>query len=152
MSKVSETHGLAVEWSTNNGSVPPPYRHSTEISIDAHGHGRYLRLLGYDRSDPANQFEIEFALGAERMQALGRMLQLLGVYTRRWRERSKPPTGGSTTAIKFSRAGSDLRLPIHPIAAQQDALDAVKAILQELIPVAVTAARASWEAARAESE
>ena len=143
---------LALEWSSNNGSVPPPYRRSTEVVIDAKGRGRVSRLLGYDRTDAAQRYAIEFTTSAAVMHAVAAAMDSLGVFTTRWRERPEAPVGGSTTAVKISRGEITVRLPIHAIEAQCAAVAAIIAALRELIPAETQAFVTTWEAARGEPD
>jgi hypothetical protein len=142
---VGPVDAVSVQYHGDNGTLPPPYRRSTEIQIDAAGQGTLLRVRGYDRNDPAQRFEKAFAVSPERYRAFARRLDELGLWTTRWRERERVPVGGPLVSVSFSRGEQEVTLPAFPLASQQDAVDALRAEVLALVPEAATAARQAWE-------
>lgn len=139
---------VAVLWQADNGSLPPPYRRSTEIEIDAAGRGRLLRVHGYDRNDPAQRFECMFTVEAARMQDFARRSEELGAWRTRWRERARVPVGGPLVHLRLLRGEQRVALPVFPVAAQREAVEALRGEVLAMLPAEATAARDAWEAAR----
>lgn len=137
-----------LEFSVDNGSVPPPYRRETTIQIDRDGQGRYTRLHGYDRQQPGQHFEAEFVLDSATRREFVAQVRRLGVFDRPWREQSRPPVGGSSVSLSLRVAEQSLRLPAHPLPEQRVWVDPLRTLVQALVPADVLAARAAWEAAR----
>lgn len=136
---------VSVDYHGDNGSLPPPYRRSTEIRIDSQGNGTLTRLRGYDRQDPAQRFQQAFVVPPARQREFAQRLQQLGLWTTRWRERERVPVGGPLVHLSFRRADQSVTLPAFPVASQQDAVDALRAEVLALVPEDATAARQAWE-------
>lgn len=137
-----------LEFSADNGTVPPPYRRETELSIDDAGHACYLRLHGYDRSDSSQCFRAEFDLDSSTRRAFLTNLKQLAVFAVAWREPARPPVGGSQVYLKLEHAGQILRLPAHPVAEQRELVDQLRELVMGLVPQSVLDARRDWEAGR----
>lgn len=146
----AELPGVAVEYHGDNGSVPPPYRRSTSITIDAEGHGRLLRLHGYDHSDAAQRFEFAFVLAAERRAAFARRLQELKLWETRWREppAERMPIGGPLVHLRFRRGEEQVAVPPVPVAKQRELAQELRAEVLALLPAEAIAAREAWERGR----
>jgi hypothetical protein len=143
---------VSVQYHGDNGSLPPPHRRSTEIVVDAAGHGMLTRVHGYDRNDPAQRFERSFTVSPRQREIFARRLDELGLWTTRWRERERVPVGGPLVHVGFRRGEQSVSLPAFPLASQQDAVEALRAEVLALVPAAVSAARQAWEQAKPDSD
>ncbi len=143
---------ISVQYQGDNGSLPPPYRRSTEIVVDAAGHGTLTRVRGYDRNDPAQRFEQLFTVSPEQREDFARRLDELGLWTTRWRERQRVPVGGPLVQVSFRRGERSVSLPAFPLASQQEAVDALRAEVLAMVPEAAAAARQAWERGQGEPE
>lgn len=147
-----DQESVSVDYRGDNGSVPPPYRRSTDVSIDADGSGMLTRLCGYDHSDASQRFEFPFVLSTEQRQQFAQRLQQLGLWETRWRERERVPVGGPRVYLSFHRGAQKVTLPAFPIARQQEAVDALRAEVLALVPEAAIAARQAWEQGKPDPE
>ena len=147
-----EMETVSVEYRSDNGSVPPPYRWSTEIRLNVDGSGTVTRLHGYDHSDPSQRFKIAFVVSPEQRQQFAQRLQQLGLWDTGWRERDGVPVGGPRVFLAFSRGDQKVTLPAFPITRQQEAVDALRAEVLALVPETATAARQAWEQDMPDSE
>ena len=147
-----EMETVSVEYRGDNGSVPPPYRRSTDIRIEADGTGTLTRLHGYDHGDSSQRFETSFVVSPEQRHQFGQRLQQLGLWDTRWREREGVPVGGPRFYLSISRGDQKVTLPAFPITRQQEAVDALRAEVLALVPKTATAARQAWEQGMPDSE
>jgi|GEM_PF-2340984 len=147
-----EMETVSVEYRGDNGSVPPPYRWSTDIRIDADGSGTLTRLHGYDYGDSSQRFQTAFVVSPEQHHEFAQRLQQLGLWDTRWREREGVPVGGPRVYLSFSRGAQKVTLPAFPITRQQQAVDALRAEVLALVPETATAARQAWERGMPDSE
>ncbi len=147
-----EIEPVSVEYQGDNGSVPPPYRRSTDIRLDADGRGTLTRLHGYDRSDSSQRFDAAFVVSPEQRHQFAQRLQQLGLWDTRWREREGVPVGGPRVYLSFRRGAQKVTLPAFPITRQQEAVDALRAEVLALVPETATAARQAWEQGKPDSE
>lgn len=152
MALPAATPAAPLSFDADNGSVPPPYRRSTSIEVAADGSGRLVRLLGYDRQDPAQRFEYAFALTGEQLQAFARRLEELGLWSTRWRERERVPVGGPYVHLSFRRGDQKVVLPAYPVQRQEAAVETLRSEVRALVPEAANAARQAWEQGRGEPE
>jgi len=136
---------LAIRYLSNNGSLPPPHRRSTQITITAAGEGCYSRLQGYDQDDPAQRFATNFTLDEAALQGFARRVRQLGVMDLRWREQSRPPVGGPVVLVRLSQSGRTVDVPAFPDTSQQDLAAALRSAVLELLPETVLLARRDWE-------
>jgi len=147
-----EIETVSVEYRGDNGSVPPPYRRSTDIRIDADGSGTLTRLHGYDHSDSSQRFETAFVVSPEQRHQFNQRLQQRGLWDTRWHERENVPVGGPRVSLSFSRGAQKVTLPAFPITRQQEAVDALRAEVLALVPETATAAWQAWEQGKPDSE
>ncbi len=143
---------VSVQYHSDNGSLPPPYRRSTEIVVDVDGKGTLTRLHGYDGNDPARRFEHSFAVTPEQRQAFVRRVEELGLWTTVWRERDRVPVGGPLVHVRFQRGAQSVSLPAFPLESQRDAVEALRAEVLALVPEAATIARQAWEQGKSDPE
>jgi hypothetical protein len=143
---------VAIAFAANNGSLPPPYRRSTEISVDADGRGVYTRRLGYDRTDPTQAHTREFQLSPEIRDAFANWVSESGVLDRKWRETPRPTVGGSQATLTLECAGRCARIPAQPIAAQRALAVEAIARVRALVPESIESERKAWEAQRGEGD
>lgn len=126
---------LAVRYSRNNGSVPPPYRRATTLSIAADGAAELTALSGYDRDDPAAQRRVLFDVDPTAHAALTQLTIELGVFARTMPACERPPVGGGTTAIMLMLGAQQVSLPTFPADDQDRALrDRVAEQIRALVP------------------
>lgn len=136
---------IAVRYLGNNGSLPPPYRRSTEIIIDATGQGLLRRRHGYDLTDQAQLFEQVFSLTPAEMESFGRRVAELGAMDHAWREQLRPPVGGSVVVLRLTQGDQVVEIPAFPITSQQPLAAEVRAAVMALVPASVREARERWE-------
>lgn len=141
---------IAVRYLGNNGSLPPPYRRSTEIVIDADGQGVLRRRHGYDLTDRAQLFEQAFSLTPTAMESFGLRMAELGAMDHAWREQSRPPVGGSVILVRLTQGDQVVEVPAFPIASQQELAGSVRAAVMALVPDSVSDARERWESDKPE--
>jgi hypothetical protein len=145
---VGANEPIAVSLQSDNGSVPPPYRRSTSIVIDATGHGVYESLSGYDREAPGQRYRAEFTLDAEARAAFAAEVERLGVFGRNWRERDKVPVGGPLRSASLSRGEQRVRIPPFPVDDDAEAAREVLAAIRALVPEEVLEGRHRFDAGR----
>jgi hypothetical protein len=148
LTTANSTPPIAVTYSGNNGSLPPPYHRATEIEIDAAGQGSFRRRHGYDRTDPQARFEMEFTLTADQVQAFSQRVEALGAMKTRWREQARPPVGGSVFNLRLIQGDRIVKVPAFPVASQAELAARVRAEVLALVPVEVQALRVQWEQTR----
>lgn len=148
----AELEAVSVDYQGDNGSLPPPYRRSTDISVDAEGNGKLTRLHGYDLQDSAQRFEHAFVVPPEQRRQFAVRLQQLGLWETRWGERQRVPVGGPLVHVSFRRGAQKVTLPAFPVASQQEAVEALRAEVLALVPEAATAARQAWEQGKSDPE
>lgn len=143
---------IRVQYVGDNGSLPPPYRRSTEIRIDADGRGTLLRRHGYDLQDASQQFEISFVVDADRRVALAQRLDELRVWDVRWKEMQRAPVGGPLVHLRLARGDREIVVPEFPIASQRELADTLRADVLALVPESAIAARNRWEQDKGDPE
>ncbi len=134
--------------SSNNGSLPPPHRRSTEIRIDADGGARFEKRLGYDLQDAKQRFEHTFLLSAEQRSALSALINELRIFETPWREVERPTVGGSSVVVSCSDGKRELRIPSQLLPEQRVVRDQLVAAVQSLVPEDAHRFLAEWSAAR----
>ncbi len=143
---------ISIQFHADNGSLPPPYRRSTQISVDAAGHGQFIRRHGYDLTDPAQRFAADFVLDIDQQQAFARRLDEIGAWQTRWKAQLRPPVGGPLVHLRLVQGERVVELPAFPQARQQARAAAVRAAVLALVPEAIQAQRQLWEQGRSEAE
>lgn len=143
---------LSIQYHGDNGSLPPPYRRSTSISIDAEGRGKLIRRHGYDLTDPAQAFESDFQLNVEQREAFARQLDEVGAWKVRWKEQSRPPVGGSLVHLRLMSGERVIEVPAFPVASQQALAAQLRDAVIALVPESVGTARKRWEQGKGEAE
>lgn len=137
------TPAFELSYSRDNGSVPPPYRRETEIQVDRAGAGIYLRRCGYEREGVVWRagFHLDERQRAAFLSALA-ALPLTGVD---WSP-EQPTVGGPTTLIEIQANGLALRTPARLRPEQHELVDALRALIQDLVPSELREQARSWEA------
>lgn len=143
---------ISIEYHGDNGSLPPPYRRSTSISVDARGRGSLVRRHGYDLTDSAQAFEADFVLSVDQRQALARRLDELGAWEVRWKEQSRPPMGGPVVHLRLTSGERVIAVPAFPVASQQALAAELRAAVTALVPESVGEARQRWEQGKGDAE
>lgn len=143
---------ISVQYHGNNGSLPPPYRRSTSISVDAQGRGSLIRRHGYDLTDPAQAFAADFVLSIDQRQAFARRVDELGAWKVRWKEQSRPPVGGPLVHLRLTSGERVIEVPAFPVASQQALAAELRAAVTALVPESVGAARQQWEQGKGDAE
>lgn len=138
--------------SSNNGSLPPPHRRSTQISIDPDGNARFEKRLGYDLQDTKQRFEYAFQVSADQRSALSALISELRVFETPWREVERPTVGGSSVVVSCSDGKRELRIPSQLLSEQRAARDRLVAAVQSLVPEDAHLSLARWSAARNDQE
>jgi len=122
-SSPDSTIRFSIVVSSNNGSLPPPHRRSTEIRIDADGSAQFEKRLGYDLQDTNQHFEHVFQISTEQRSALAALISELRVFETPWREVERPTVGGSSVFVICSDGKRDVRIPSQLLAEQHAARD-----------------------------
>ena len=143
---------ISIHYHGDNGSLPPPYRRSTSISIDAEGRGKLIRRHGYDLTDPAKAFESDFVLSVDQREAFARRLDELGAWKVRWKEQPRPPVGGSMVHLRLTSGERVIEVPAFPQASQQALAEQLRDAVTSLVPESVGAARQAWEQGKGDAE
>lgn len=139
---------IAISLHSDNGSLPPPYRRSTSIEIDAEGHGVYESLSGYDREAPGMLYRAEFTLDAKARSAFAAEIERIGVFDRAWREREKVPIGGPLHSASLVRGEQRVRIPPFPVERDAQAAREVLAAIHALVPEEVLEGGRAFDAGR----
>lgn len=147
-----ELQPISIQYHGDNGSLPPPYRRSTSISIDAQGRGSLIRRHGYDLTDPAQAFAADFVLSIDQRQAFARRVDELGAWKVRWKEQSRPPVGGPLVHLRLTSGERVIEVPAFPVASQQALAAELRAAVTALVPESVGAARQQWEQGKGDAE
>ncbi|HWS27946.1 MAG TPA: hypothetical protein VN259_15395 [Xanthomonadales bacterium] len=143
---------VSIQYHGDNGSLPPPYRRSTSISVDAQGRGKLIRRHGYDLTDPAQAFEADFVISVDQREAFARRLDELGAWKVRWKEQPRPPVGGSVVHLRLSSGERVIEVPAFPVASQRELAAQLRDAVTSLVPESVGAARQAWEQGKGEAE
>jgi hypothetical protein len=93
---------FALTLTTDNGSLPPPYRKSERITLDASGVIHRRRTRGYVDSDVT---ETTATLAREAMDALADDLDALGLFETAWTAPERPSVGGGGTTLCVTSYG-----------------------------------------------
>lgn len=143
---------ISIQYHGDNGSLPPPYRRSTSISVDGEGRGRLIRRHGYDLTDPAQAFESDFVLSVDQRLAFARRLEELGAWKVRWKEQSRPPVGGPLVHLRLTSGERVIEVPAFPVASQQELASQLREAVTALVPESVGDARKAWEQGKGDAE
>jgi len=143
---------FSIEFEADNGTVPPPFRRSLRIDIDAEGRGRVTRQIGYNVGDAANRIEIDFAPASEALSALARLIDRLNVFEHNWARAEDTPTGGPLTYLSIQRGATRVRIPPYPLDALRAAADSLRSAVRELLPADAIARYRAWEQAHGGEE
>lgn len=143
---------VSIQYLGDNGSLPPPYRRSTSISIDAEGRGKLIRRHGYDLTDPAQAFESDFVLSVDQREAFARRLDQLGAWKVRWKEQQRPPVGGPVVHLRLRSGAQVIEVPAFPVASQQELAKQLREAVTALVPESVGQARTAWEQGKGDAE
>jgi hypothetical protein len=146
------TVAYSISVSSNNGSVPPPHHRATDIDIDANGHGRYSKRLGYDRNDSHRIFQHDFRISAAQQHTLAALIRDLRIFETEWREVERPNVGGSSVSIRCSHGSTSVVIPSQLIPEQRQARDQLVQATQALVPEDVIKAMTEWSEARQDQE
>lgn len=142
--KPAPTPAFELSYSRDNGSVPPPYRRETEIEVDRTGAGTYLRRCGYERD--AKVWRAGFHLDERQRAAFLSALTALPLAGVDWSPAEQPTVGGPTTLIEIQANGLALRTPARLRPDQHELVDAMRALIQDLVPGELREQARSWEA------
>lgn len=123
---------FSVRYAWQEGSLPPPYHYSYEVTIAADGSGQVTFLPDYDFSDPPIWIET-FALDAAQMDALYQQMLDAEVFSRSWAEADDIPVGGSSAVLDVTAAGNILTVPAFP-ASGSDQADQAKQAVYSAVP------------------
>lgn len=110
---------LTLHYQSHNGSVPPPYRQSSSLTIHADGSAEWVWVRGYDEQAPGARKATAFTLSRDQLDTLMRDLDALQACTTRWQAQDPPPIGGGSETLSIQRNGDRCRIPAYPIADQQ---------------------------------
>lgn len=116
---------LVLTW--DNGSVPPRYRKSGRLEIDASGRFVRTRRKGYD--------------GDERVEARGRVdlgslagrLLALGLFETEWNEVEHGPVGGGGETLSVTLDGQSAVVPRYVEPHLREAKDALVEAVREAV-------------------
>lgn len=111
---------LTIRYQSNNGSVPPPYRQSSTLTIHADGTAEWVWVRGYDEQAEGARRAVAFSLSRADLDTLVRDLDALQACTTRWQEQDPPPVGGASESLSIQRNGDRCRVPAFPVAAQYE--------------------------------
>jgi hypothetical protein len=126
----------AADWSRitaswNNGSLPPPYRRSGQLTIHADGRFERVAMQGYD-AEAGNTVRSDGRIDQAALATLRRKLVELDVYNTRWQEEPRPPVGGPMRWVSIETAAETITVPPFPVAEQTEraraVFDAVRAV------------------------
>ncbi len=145
-------YAISVSMSSDNGSLPPPHRRSSEIRIEADGQAEFESLLGYDRGDPQRRLRSSFVLDAAQRAQLIDLCARLAVFSTDWREVERPHVGGSGVSFVLSDGRQTARIPRQPIESQRRARDELVAAVQALVPEALRREHAEWRSRHSDTE
>lgn len=149
---MASSSAITLSLSSDNGSLPPPHRRSSEIRIEADGSAEYASLLGYDRSDPQRQLRSSFALDAAQRAQLIDLCARLAVFSTDWQEDERPHVGGSGVALMLSDGSRTVRIPRQPIESQRPARDGLVAAIHALVPESLRREHAQWRSRHSDTE
>lgn len=119
-STAAAADGLTIRFQSNNGSVPPPYRQSSTLTIHADGKAEWVWVRGYDEQADGARRAVAFSLSRADLDALVRDLDALQACTTRWQEQDPPPIGGASETLSIQRNGDRCRVPAFPVADQYE--------------------------------
>ena len=129
---------------SDNGSVPPPHRRSTELSIESDGRARMEARRGYDLTDADQRHAIEFQLTADQQRRLSLQCDISGVFSTTWQEVERPNIGGSSMLLSIRDGQRSVRIPGQLIEPQRYALDQLVAMIRALVPESALQTLAQW--------
>lgn len=125
---------LTYDW--REGSLPPPYHYSYQIELAADGAGTIAFTPGYDGPEVPTWVET-FQLSSAERDALYSALVEQGLLRERWRADPLPPIGGSSATLRVTADGQTATLPDFVIAAQQERVAAMHALVEAQVPEAI---------------
>lgn len=149
---MASSSAITLSLSSDNGSLPPPHRRSSEIRIEADGSAEFESLLGYDRSDPQRQLRSSFVLDAGQRGRLIDLCARLAVFSTNWQEVERPNVGGPGVALILSNGSHTARIPRQPIEAQRAARDELVAGIHALVPELLRAQHTDWRSRHGDPE
>ena len=143
---------ISIDFESDNGTVPPPYRRSLHIHVDACGNGVVGRQLGYDLTAPGNRFDTAFTVARDRWVGFAKLVDELAVFAEDWTRAVDTPTGGPLTHLTLRRGDTQVVIPPYPRKPQQELAESVRGAVRELVPEAAVDAYRAWEAAHGGEE
>jgi hypothetical protein len=141
---------LAYVW--REGSLPPPYHYSYQITLNADGTGAIAFTPDY--AGPAvPTWEELFQLSAADLETFYQGLVDAGLLRERWRADSDPPVGGSSAIVQATANRRAITIPGFVVERQQAQAAAIHALIEAQVPAPIwTKLRAQHEAYMAEAE
>ncbi|MEM6326169.1 MAG: hypothetical protein AAF791_03540 [Bacteroidota bacterium] len=106
-------------WTWDNGSVPPRYRKSRRVTVDASGRVVRTERRGYSTGD------VTRTTGQIDPDLLVVELQAMGVLSQPWAAEERPRIGGGGSTLRLSLDGREVAVPRNVIATQRDAKERV---------------------------
>lgn len=134
---------LTYDW--REGSLPPPYHYSYQISVAADGSGTLALTPDYAGAGAPTWVE-SFQLSREARDELYRALVEQGLLRERWRAEPLPPVGGSSATLQVTADSRTITLPDFVVTEQQERAAAIHALVEAQVPEPI------WAKLRAQRE
>lgn len=130
----SNSELIAIRYSRDNGSLPPPHRRSTLLEVRADGSATLEKLRGYKR-EPGALNSIDFEVDPVVHRQLSERIAELGLLSREILAAERHPVGGGTVQLCFSGTGGEVRFPRFPAdPADVELRDGLASAVKALIP------------------
>jgi hypothetical protein len=141
---------FALVYVWREGSLPPPYHYSYQITLNADGTG--MIAFTPDYAGPAvPTWEEPFQLSAADLATFYQALVDEGLLRERWRAESDPPVGGSSAELQVTANRRAITIPSFVVERQQGQAVAIHTLIEAQVPEPIWAKlRAQHEAYMAE--
>jgi hypothetical protein len=134
-----------VEYSWQEGSLPPPHHYEYSISLTASGQSQITMIPDYPSPETPVWTET-FTVQPAAFDELYRSMIAQGLLTTNWQALSQPPVGGSAESLKVTAGGRQIEIPVHVAPEQEAQTKAMYAALKLLVPTGL------WEKLQAQRD
>lgn len=123
--------GVEYEW--REGSLPPPYHYEYTIIIKPSSQSKIVMTPDYPSNTVPKWIEY-FKVEERGLNDLYRMMVENGLFTRKWRQLTAAPVGGSNQTLIVTAQGKRIKVEDYLVSEQQVSAKVMYATVQALVP------------------
>jgi hypothetical protein len=124
---------FSVEYEWREGSLPPPYHYEYTVIIKPSGQSEIVMTPDY-ASITAPKWTEYYMIEEQGLNDLYRVLVENGLFTRKWRQLTAAPVGGSNQTLVVTARGQRIKVEDYLVSEQQVSAKAMYTAVQALVP------------------